>query len=317
MAACGRMQDLDSNIWTALEIHFIYADNESRRDDFFNYRSNRKQDRMTLTDTDPRVASIIMAAGRGSRMEGYNGNKTLLPLVPGSSVFVGSQPILMHLMENLPAGPKALIVNHRKDEVMAITRGTGAVYCEQPVLNGTGGAILAAGEFVNAQRVSHVIITMGDVPFVQKRTYRRLVDGLDTHDLMILGFSPENKKQYGMLEIEKRKVRKITEWKYWKDYPSDRQESLTVCNSGIYAARRSALANYLPILASRPQIVQKQVDGRMTDIEEFFFTDLIEFMVKDGKRVGFHVVDDEFETMGIDDVAALEKAQAIYRAPTR
>ena len=268
---------------------------------------------MTQTDTDPRVASIIMAAGRGSRMQGYDGNKTLLPLVPGRSVFIGSQPILLHLMENLPAGPKALVVNHRKDEVMAITRGTGAVYCEQPALNGTGGAILAAGQFVGAQRGAHVIITMGDVPFVQKRTYDRLVEGLGTHDLMILGFSPENKKQYGMLEIEKGRVRRITEWKYWKDYPADRQDSLSVCNSGIYAVRRAALADYLPILASRPQIVQKQVNGRMADIEEFFFTDLIEFMVQDGQRVGFHVVDDEFETMGIDDVAALEKAQALYR----
>ena len=271
---------------------------------------------MTLTDTDPRVASIIMAAGRGSRMQGYDGNKTLLPLVPGSSVFAGSQPILMHLMDNLPSGPKALIVNHRKEQVKSITRGTGAVYCDQPVLNGTGGAILAAGEFVNAQRVACVIITMGDVPFVQKRTYERLVDGLGIHDLMILGFSPENKKQYGMLEIEAGKVRKITEWKYWRDYPPAMQDSLTVCNSGIYAARRSALADYLPILASRPQIVQKEVNGRMTDIQEFFFTDLIEFMVKDDKRVGFHVVDDEFETMGIDDMAALKKAQALFQAPT-
>ena len=172
------------------------------------------------------------------------------------------------------------------------------------------------GSLLNAQRVANVIITMGDVPFVQKRTYERLVDGLGTHDLMILGFFPENKKQYGMLEIEAGKVRKITEWKYWRDYPPDRQDSLTVCNSGIYAVRRSALADYLPILASRPQIVQKQVNGRMTDIEEFFFTDLIEFMVKDGKRVGYHVVDDEFETMGIDDVAALKKAQALFQAPT-
>ncbi|MFO7716233.1 NTP transferase domain-containing protein [Desulfosarcina sp.] len=268
---------------------------------------------MTLTDPDPHVASIIMVAGRGSRMQGYDGNKTLLPLVPGSSVFIGGHPIVMHLMNNLPAGPRALVVNHCKDQVMKVTRGTGAVYCEQPVLNGTGGAILAAGEFVNAQRAAHVIITMGDVPFVQKRTFDRLVVGLKAHELMILGFSPKEKKQYGMLEIEKGQVRKITEWKYWKDYPTARQQALTVCNSGIYAVRRSTLADYLPILASRPQIVQKHVNNRMTDIEEFFFTDLIEFMVQDGKRVGFHVVDDEFETMGIDDVAALIKAQAIYQ----
>ena len=267
---------------------------------------------MTLTDTDQRVASIIMAAGRGSRMKGYEGNKTLLPLEPDSSVFNGRQPIIMHLMENLPVGPKSIIVNHRKDEVMATTQDAGVVYCEQPVLNGTGGAILATVDFIASQTAQRVIITMGDVPFVNQSTYENLVAGLDDHDLMILGFAPRDKKQYGVLEIEQGQVRKITEWKFWKDYPSQRQEMMTVCNSGIYAVRKLDLVHYLPILASRPQIVQKQVNGKMTDIEEYFFTDLIESMVQDGKRVGFHVADDEFETMGIDDVAALEKAQAIY-----
>jgi bifunctional UDP-N-acetylglucosamine pyrophosphorylase/glucosamine-1-phosphate N-acetyltransferase len=267
---------------------------------------------MTLTDTDQCVTSIIMAAGRGSRMKGYEGNKTLLPLEPCRSVFDGRHPIIMHLMKNLPDGSTSLIVNHGKADVMATTRDSGAVYCEQPVLNGTGGAILAAGDFIASQPAPRVIITMGDVPFVKKSTYADLVDGLDSHDLMILGFSPTDKKQYGVLEIEQGQVKKITEWKFWKDYPLRQQARLTVCNSGIYAARRSALLHYLPILASRPQVVQKEVDGQMADIEEFFFTDLIEYMVQDGKRVGFHVVDDENETMGVDDVAALEKAQAIF-----
>ena len=267
---------------------------------------------MTTTHTSRGVASIIMAAGRGSRMQGYTGNKTLLPLIPGDSIFNGRRPIIMHLMENLPAGPKALIVNHCQDEVRAVTGDTMADYCEQPVLNGTGGAILAAEDFVAAQDADRVIITMGDVPFVKQATYDKLVSGLDTHDLMILGFLPQDKKQYGVLEIEQRQVKKITEWKYWKDYPVARQKELDICNSGIYAARTATLVSYLPILASRPQIVQKEVDGRMTDIEEFFFTDLIEAIVEDGKRVGYHVVADEFETIGIDDVAALEKAQALY-----
>jgi bifunctional UDP-N-acetylglucosamine pyrophosphorylase/glucosamine-1-phosphate N-acetyltransferase len=258
------------------------------------------------------VASIIMAAGRGSRMQGYDGNKTLLPLVPQKSVLEGTRPILPHLMKNLPEGPKALIVNHCQKEVRAATARTGAEYYEQPELNGTGGAILAAGDFVSARKADRVIITMGDVPFVKPSTYTRLVDGLSDHDLTILGFSPRDRKQYGVLEIEGGKVKKITEWKYWKDYPEERRRRLTVCNSGIYAVRRAVLAHYLPILASRPQIVQKKVDGQMTDIQEYFFTDLIEFLVADGRPVGYHVVDDEFETMGVDDVPALEKAQAIY-----
>lgn len=267
---------------------------------------------MTQSDTDGGVASIIMAAGRGSRMKGYSGNKTLLPLVPGSSLFEGSQPIVMHLMARLPAGPKAMIVNHCQDAVRAVTQEAGVDYVQQPVLNGTGGAILAAGDYVAAQSADRVIITMGDVPFVKKTTYNNLVGGLDSHELMILGFSPQDKRQYGVLEIDVGQVRKITEWSFWKEYPPRRQNELNVCNSGIYAVKTSALAHYLPILESRPQVVQKEIDGKITDIKEFFFTDLIEYMVQDGKRVGFHVVDDEFETMGVDDVAALERAQAIY-----
>lgn len=258
------------------------------------------------------VASIIMAAGRGSRMKNYSGSKTLLPLKPGTSVYEGHHPIILHLMDHLPAGSKAVIVNHCKSDVIAATQASGAVYIEQPVLNGTGGAILAADDFINSLSIDAVIITMGDVPFVKKETYLSMADGLASHDLMILGFSPVDKKQYGVLEIEGGKVKKITEWKYWRDYPIERQEKLTVCNSGIYAVRRQALMQYLPILASRPQIVQKMVNGKLTDIEEFFFTDLIEYMVQDGKTVGYHVVDDEIETMGVDDVEALQKAQAIF-----
>ncbi|BBO87296.1 NTP transferase domain-containing protein [Desulfosarcina ovata] len=272
---------------------------------------------MTQTDNDRKVASIIMAAGRGSRMKGYDGNKTLLPLVPEASLFEGRQPIILHLFEQLPQGPKALIVNHRKDDVVRLTAETGAVYIDQPVLNGTGGAILAAAGFVDAAPAEQVVITMGDVPFVNGSSYATLVAGLATNDLMILGFSPADKKQYGVLEIADGQVRKITEWKYWREYPAGRQAELTVCNSGIYAVRRESLAHYLPILASRPQIVQKEVDGRLTDIEEFFFTDLIEYMVQDGRPVSYHVVDDEVETMGIDDVDALQKAQAIYSARIR
>jgi bifunctional UDP-N-acetylglucosamine pyrophosphorylase / glucosamine-1-phosphate N-acetyltransferase len=258
------------------------------------------------------VATIIMAAGRGSRMKNYTGSKTLLPLEPGTSVYEGRHPIILHLMDNLPAGPKALIVNHCKQDVMMATRASGAVYIEQPFLNGTGGAILAAGEFINSLSIDQVIITMGDVPFIQRETYTSLAHGLSDHDLMILGFSPADKEQYGVLEIEAGKVKKITEWKFWRDYPAERQAELTICNSGIYAVCKSALVHYLPILASRPQIVQKEVNGKLTDIEEFFFTDLIEYMVQDGRPVGYHVVDDEVETMGIDDVDALEKAQSIY-----
>ena len=265
------------------------------------------------TQLDSEIASIIMAAGRGSRMTGYEGNKTLLPLQPGTSTFEGRHPILLHLLENLPAGQKALIVNHCKKDVIAQTHHLDITYCEQPVLNGTGGAVLAARSFIESQPCSKFIITMGDVPFVKKATYVQLVRHLETFELVILGFCPDNKKQYGLLEIQGDRVRKITEWKYWKDYSLEKQAALTICNSGIYAVKKSALEKYLPVMASRPQVVHKEINGKITALEEFFITDLIEYMVDDGQPVGYLLAKDNSETMGIDDHAALQKAQAIFK----
>jgi len=66
-------------------------------------------------------------------------------------------------------------------------------------------------------------------------------------------------------------------------------------------------------MASRPQIVHKEINGKTTPVKEFFITDLVEYLVDDGKSVGCILAEDEHETMGIDDHTALLKAQAIFK----
>jgi len=80
-------------------------------------------------------------------MKDFGGNKTLLPLLPKASAFDGDRTILLEILRDLPPGPKAVVVNHKKEEVIEATRGLGLTYCEQPELNGTGGALLAAKGF--------------------------------------------------------------------------------------------------------------------------------------------------------------------------
>jgi len=262
------------------------------------------------------VGSVVMAAGRGSRMKGFEGNKTLLPLVPLSSPCKGTHPILLHILKNLPPGPKALVVNYGKDAVISATRFLDLTYFEQPVLNGTGGALLAAAPFIEDADVDHIVITMGDVPFVRKETYLDMVDKLSSHSFAVLGFRPGDKRQYGALDIQDGKVRRIVEWKYWQAFSQDEQAHLEVFNSGIYAARTEELLRYVPVLRSRPHKVLKERGGETVEVEEFFVTDLVEYMVEDGLSVGFVVAPDEEEVMGIDDVASLVRAQEAYRRRT-
>ncbi len=259
------------------------------------------------------VASIIMAAGRGSRLKGYEGNKTLLPLVPAGTPFQGDHPLLLHIIRSLPPGPKAVVVNHRKEEVVQTTGALGITYCDQPVLNGTGGALLAAGQFIQTVDCDDLIITMGDIPLVKERTYLRLVASLQSQPLTVLGFRPSEKRQYGVLDMDGTIVKRIVEWKYWSVFPKKAQNRMEICNSGIYAARRKDLIPYLSVLRSRPHVVSKERDGTVVQLEEFFITDLVEFMDHDGKSVGCIVAEDEDEVMGVDDLSALLRAQEKFR----
>jgi bifunctional UDP-N-acetylglucosamine pyrophosphorylase/glucosamine-1-phosphate N-acetyltransferase len=258
------------------------------------------------------AASVILAAGKGSRMTGYEGNKTLLPLVPVRDLFTGKRPLLVEVIENLPPGPKAVIVHHCKEDVIKTTSHPDVSFLEQLVPNGTGGAVLTARDFIMDTPESQVIVTMGDVPLIKKETYVRLLCALDQNVMVVLGFSPRERAQYGALEVSGNRVTKITEWKYWKDYTEDKQKRLMVFNAGIYAADRAALLPYLDRLSGLPHRVEKVREGRTVVIEEFFITDLVELLNADGLPVGFLLAESEEEVMGVDNPESLIRVQCTY-----
>jgi bifunctional UDP-N-acetylglucosamine pyrophosphorylase/glucosamine-1-phosphate N-acetyltransferase len=260
-----------------------------------------------------KTTSLILAAGRGSRMKGFEGNKTLLPLASGQSPLEGSHPILLHILSNLPHGPKAIVVNHKKEDVINATQSLGLTYCDQPLLNGTGGALLASRGFLEAEDQNQLIITMGDVPFVKDSTYLNLIKGLKYNSLVALGFRAADKKQYGVLEIDEKNVKRIIEWKYWRTYSKEEQKQFQICNSGIYSARKRDLIRYLRILKKNPHMVTKEVGGKMVEVEEFFITDLVELMGENGLKVGYIIAEDENEVMGVDDLSSLKKAQKKFK----
>lgn len=260
------------------------------------------------------TASLVLAAGRGSRMQGFSGNKTLLPLEPAATPFQGRSPLLCHILVHLPSGPKAIVVHHCKEDVMRTTRDFGVVYCEQPTLNGTGGALLAARPFLVQSAWDVLLITMGDVPLLRPETCRRLLAGLEHNHLVVLGFKPTAKKRYGVLDFAGEQVRGIIEWQYWNRMPAEDQRRLTVCNAGIYAVRRADLLAYLPVLAAHPHTVQKRIDGVPVEVKEFFLTDLVAYLHRDGLPVGCVLAGDADEVMGIDDLESLQRAQDLFRA---
>jgi len=244
-------------------------------------------------------------------MKGYAGNKTLLPLIAGKSLYEGSRPLIMEVLDNLPAGPRAIVVNYHAEEVRRVTRGRGISYIDQPVTNGTGGALLAARSFIASADADRVIITMGDVPLIRSATYCRLLDLLERYDLGLLAFESKDRAQYGMIEMESERVTGIVEWKYWKDFPEERLSRLKYCNAGVYAAGKATLLKYMDLMEQRPHEVSKQQNGEWVTIKEYFLTDLAEMMDKDGLLAGMTTAAEE-EVSGVDTPQSLEAAQKLY-----
>lgn len=259
------------------------------------------------------VASVVLAAGKGSRMLGYDGNKTLLPLAPHASIYSGDRPILLEVLRNLPAGPKGIVVHHCADEVIRALSGMEASFLHQPVTNGTGGALLAAAPFLETVGEEAVIITMGDVPLIRPNTYARLVEGLSLHDLVVLAFIPADKAQYGMLEMREGEVLRIVEWKYWHAYSVEEQARLRFCNAGVYAVRRRVLVEYLGLLAGKAHVVKKRRGDSWVTIEEYFLTDLVELMRAGGLSIGVAEAPEE-EVTGVDTPEALQLVQRRFAA---
>jgi bifunctional N-acetylglucosamine-1-phosphate-uridyltransferase/glucosamine-1-phosphate-acetyltransferase GlmU-like protein len=244
-------------------------------------------------------------------MAGYGANKTLLPLIPGQSPFDGSRSLIREVLDNLPPGPRGIVVNYRQEEVRRATEAPGISYIPQPVINGTGGALLAAHSFLDSTDANKVIITMGDVPLIQPTTYSRLLDLLDRYELALLGFECNDRAQYGMIETDGERVRGIVEWKYWKDFPPERQSGLRYCNAGVYAARRTTLLRYMDKMAERPHEVRKLLNGDWVTIKEYFLTDLAEMMNRDGLPVAMTPVPEE-EATGVDSPESLVAVQKVY-----
>ncbi len=257
------------------------------------------------------VASIIFAAGRGTRMAGYCANKTLLPLIPGESPFDGSRPLIREVLDNLPAGPRGIVVNYLQEEVRRATQAPGISYIPQPVINGTGGALLAAHSFLDSTHADRIIITMGDVPLIRSATYGRLLDLLDRYELALLGFECKDRAHYGMIETDGDRVRGVVEWKYWKDFSPERLSGLRYCNAGVYAARRMTLLRYMDRMAERPHEVRKLCNGDWLTIKEYFLTDLAEMMNCDGLPVAMTPTSEE-EAMGVDSPESLMIVQKLY-----
>ena len=105
---------------------------------------------------------------------------------------------------------------------------------------GTGHAV----EQAKAELAGHegpAFVIYGDTPFLGGETLARMEAGLESADIIVLGFEADDPARYGRLITRGDVLERIVEW---KDATAE-ERAVTLCNSGVIAARAPLLFELL------------------------------------------------------------------------
>ncbi len=255
---------------------------------------------MTDTSKPPLLAVVILAAGKGKRMNNPDMAKVMYE--------INGKPMVEYVVELATVVQSArtlIVVGWQKQMVMDyLSKKTPSVeFVEQAQQLGTGHAVLQTEDLLKDFE-GDVLILSGDVPLLTEKTTKALIGYHRTSQAVatILTADIDDPTGYGrIIHNDDGSVKKIVEHKD----ASKKELGIREINSGIYLFNKQKLFDCLR------QLSPNNVQG------EYYLTDVFEMFWKNNWRVSAVKAIDTIEVMGINDPAQLEFARSIIasRAP--
>lgn len=243
--------------------------------------------------TDSAIATIILAAGHGTRMKSAKskvlheiGGRSLLAHVIASANALVPERVSVIIGDHAPAvGEAALLENDAAViAIQAPPRGTGdAVAKALPALEGFQGVVM---------------ILYADTPLVTPETLRALAQSVKAgKSASVLGFRPNDPGAYGRLIVNTNgQLEAIVEA---KDASKD-ELAIDLVNSGVMAVDAEFLRHAIP------QLNNDNAKG------EYYLTDIIAIARANDKVCGVIEIDEE-EVIGVNSRVELAVAEEIYQ----
>lgn len=253
--------------------------------------------------TDGRLAVVVLAAGKGSRMKSEL-PKVLHPLA--------GRPMLGHVLATLRTlSPAATVVVVGPGMAAVEAAAVPHAIAIQPGQRGTGEAVMAArpalAEFCarcGGPGEREVLVVFGDTPLVRPETYQAMVAARRrkrTPDLVLLGFRAEDPTGYGRIVLDREgRPQAIVEHRDC----DEATRALDLCNAGLMLIDAARLFAWLE------RIDTDNAKG------EYYLTDLARLAHEDGARTAL-VEADEGEVMGVNSRAELATAEAVLQEALR
>jgi bifunctional UDP-N-acetylglucosamine pyrophosphorylase/glucosamine-1-phosphate N-acetyltransferase len=228
----------------------------------------------------PRVAIVVMAAGKGTRLKSKH---------PKVLHEVGGKPLLEHVItaatKVVPAQDVFAVIGHEADRVRKAVAHTGIGFVLQAEQRGTGHALMVSREALSPY--DQIIVLSGDAPLISPETIQKLRDFHTTNHatMTILTAQLQDPTGYGRVI---RKSQKSSEVKAIVEEKSatPTQRKIREINAGFYGFDAKALFAHIDELRN------DNAHG------EYYLTDMAAILGKAKKRVLAVAASDPAEILG-------------------
>lgn len=233
--------------------------------------------------------AIILSAGMGKRMKSE---------LPKGAFIIIDKPMVVHEVDILnKAGifDIVVIVGHLKEVIEDILKDHDVIFRTQELQNGTASATLAAKDYLIGKEGSTLIIP-SDMPLISSNLIKDLFIEHEKRgdDLTVLTASLNDPFSYGRIIKDKDgNLERIVE----EADATTEEKLIQEVNSGLILVKNSLLFQELS------KVQNKNVKG------EYYLTDLIEIMKKDGYIVSSYMTKDSSDIYGVNDRYHLSVAE--------
>ncbi len=249
---------------------------------------------MSHLQNDPKVAAIILAAGKGTRLKAKDKNKVVFE--------IGDKPMVVHTVNNLLAAKidQLIAVVGFKAETVRAALGSKVDYAIQDSPQGTGDAAKIGAAKLNHDIEVVLIVSGDDSAFYSPDLYRRMVAKLhqEQADIVLLTLVKDNPTGLGrIIRDHHGHIEKIVEEKV----ATEAEKAIKEINTSMYCVKRDFLLQALPEIKRNP--VSK----------EFYLTDIVEIANRHHRRVLPLLLDDERYWHGVNTREDWQQAQLKYQ----
>lgn len=239
------------------------------------------------------VTAIVLAAGAGTRMK--SSRAKVLHELAGRSMIEHA----LVAVSGAGVSTTVAVVGHDREQVEAAVSAydPAVLLAVQEQRLGTGDAVRAGLDVLDAVPAGPVLISYADVPLLSAQTLAELVAGHRAADRTVTILTAELDDPTGYGRILRDDAGAVLAIREHKD-ATDAERAVREVNSGILVVDGAFLARAVANLDAQ------NAQG------ELYLTDIIGQAVGEGLPVGAHVLEDVWQTEGVNDRSQLARLGA-------